>query len=302
MLDMALPLVDHELKNGTLLTRPLVHGELHASLPPLDAHVVLTYYGTAQKAMWRQGAQRVVTRTRRGSISLLAAGEDGHWDQDGPVEVSHVFLSRPRLIAAAEALSLPKPVELISRFCVDDPTTARILEILGKDAGSTDRSACLFVEQAVDLLCTQLIRSHSSHGVTTAQAPPRGLPDRQVKRVTDYMAASLDRQIGLDELAGLVGLSRFHFCTSLKAATGMTPHEWLTSLRMQRARELLATTDWPIIAIALEVGYQTPSAFAASFRKACETTPTAYRHEVGGRRFVSPAKAAIPSTSQGYAR
>jgi AraC family transcriptional regulator len=107
-----------------------------------------------------------------------------------------------------------------------------------------DGSASLFLEQTVDLLCTQLIGAYASFGALTANVPCRGLTEWRVKRVTDYVNASLDRQIGLDELAAQVGLSRFHFCASFKLATGMTPHEWLTSLRMHRARELLTATDW----------------------------------------------------------
>lgn len=281
VLDKPPAFADQYLKSGTRLTRPWIHGELHAELPPLDAHVVVTSYGISQKAIFQQGALRLVSRTRRGSISLLPAGEDGRWDNDGPVEVSHVYLSCPRLNAAAEALSLPEPVELIVRNNFEDPTTAQILEILAREADRTDGSASLFLDQAVDLLCARLIRSHSSFGAPTVTVPRRGLADRQVKRVSDYMEASLDQPIGLDELAAQVELSRFHFCASFKLATGMTPHEWLTSLRMRRARELLTATDWPIIAIALEVGYETPSAFAASFRKVCQTTPTSYRREVG---------------------
>jgi len=104
-----------------------------------------------------------------------------------------------------------------------------------------------------------------------------------VRRINDYMIANLDRAISLDELAGLVELSRFHFATSFRLATGMTPHEWLTSLRMNRARDLLAHTELPIIAIALEVGFETPSAFSVSFRKSAKMTPSAYRRETSIR-------------------
>ncbi|ADH89971.1 transcriptional regulator, AraC family [Ancylobacter novellus DSM 506] len=277
VLDTPPALTEQTLKGGTRLTRRWSHGELHAALPPLDTHVVMTYYGTAQKALWRQGKQRVESRTRRGSITLIPEGQDGRWDVDGPIEVSHVYLPGWRLESAAEAMSLRGSIELVGRNCFDDPTSAQILEILSKEAETGDTSATLFVEQAVDLLCTQLLRSHSSHAAMTATTPRRGLADWQIKRVNDYMVEFMDREIGLDELAGLVQLSRFHFCASFKLATGMTPHEWLTAIRMRRACELLSQTDWPIINIALEVGYATPSAFSASFRKTTNATPSAYR-------------------------
>jgi AraC family transcriptional regulator len=87
----------------------------------------------------------------------------------------------------------------------------------------------------------------------------------------------LGEDIGLNEIAALVGLSRFHFCTAFRLATGQTPHQWLTALRISRARQLLADPDLPITDIALAVGYQTPSAFAASFRKMLRVSPSQFR-------------------------
>lgn len=280
ILDTPPALTDRLLKAGTQLTRRWTHGAIHAALPALDSHVVMAHYGTAQKALWRQGMKRVESRTRPGAITLIPEGEDGVWDVEGPIEVSHVYLSDARLQSAAEAMALSERIELIGRNCFEDPTSAQILYILSKEAESGDAATSLFVEQALDLLCTQLIRSHSSYGALSATAPRRGLADWQVKRVSDYMMAHLDRAISLDELAALVELSRFHFSASFKLATGMTPHEWLTSLRMSRARELLENTDWPIIAVAIEVGYETPSAFTVNFRRATGTTPTAFRRSI----------------------
>ncbi len=280
ILDAPPALAEGLLKGGTRLTRRWSHGALHATLPALDTHVLMTYYGTAQKALWRQGAQRVESRTRRGSITLIPEGNEGRWDVDGPIEVSHLYMPDWRLQAAAEAIGLSGKVELIGRNCFEDPSSAQLLELLSREADSGDPAAALFVEQAIDLLCTQLIRSHSSYGASTVTMPRRGLADWQVKRVNDYMTDAMHRELTLDELAALLQLSRYHFCASFKLATGMTPHEWLTALRMRRAADLLAKTDLPIIQVALEVGYQTPSAFTASFRRSMKATPTAYRRSL----------------------
>ena len=87
----------------------------------------------------------------------------------------------------------------------------------------------------------------------------------------------IDREIGLEEMASMVGLSQFHFCTAFRLATGMSPHSYLTALRMTRARKLLGEPDLSIIQVALAVGYQTPSAFTATFRKANKMTPREFR-------------------------
>lgn len=279
VLDRPPALVGEVLRGETRFTHRWVHGELHDQLPPMIGHVVMTYYGAAREVGWRDGSERLSTRARVGSITLIPQGHEGRWDIGGPLEVSHVYLSEERLRSSAEVIADGRPFELIHRVAFDDPAAARILTLLGEEGW--EGSCRLFVEQAIDLLCTQLIRGHSSFGALTAAPPRRGLADWQVKRVTGYMQDHLDDEdLGLDELAAVVGLSRFHFVTAFRLATGQTPHAWLTALRIGRAQQLLAQPALAITDIALAVGYQTPSAFAASFRKAVGTTPTEFRRRL----------------------
>ena len=277
VLDRPPPLSHEVLKGDTRLTRRWVHGELHDTLKQMNGHVVMTFYGAAQETLWREGSEHLSTRTRVGTITVIPEGHESYWDIAGPLEVSHVYLSDERLRAAAEAMHDGKPFELISRVAFDDPAAARILALLSDEVAAGDGSSLLFYEQAIDLLCTQLIRSHSSLGSLKAADPPRGLADWQVKRVTSYMQEHLDEAIGLQELANLVRLSRFHFATAFRQATRQTPFGWLTELRITRARQLLGDPELPVTEIALEVGYQTPSAFTAAFRKRTGLTPNEYR-------------------------
>ncbi|MFS8980744.1 AraC family transcriptional regulator [Cupriavidus necator] len=240
----------------------------------------MTYYGEAQDILWRTGGERLLSTTRSGSITIIPQGHDGAWDIAGPIGVSHVFLSEDRLRSSMEQLGGNHGVELLPRVGFDDPIAARVMEMLGREADLTDPSSRLFVEQATDLLVTQLLRGHSSHSAIAAPGAQRGLASWQVKNVTTYMRERLGAPIGLDDLAGVIGLSRFHFCTAFREATGSTPHEWLVRLRIERARQLLADPALPVTDIGLAVGYETPSSFAAAFRKLTGTTPTAYRRSL----------------------
>lgn len=277
ILDHVPPVAADTLRGNTRLTRPWGHGALHNHLPALAGHVIITYYGTPQEILWRTGGERLLSTTRPGSITIIPQGYDGDWDIAGPIGVSHVFLTEERLQACAEQLAQGGRTDLLARVGFDDPIAARVMEMLGREASVADPSSRLFVEQATDLLCTQLLRSHSSFAALPSSPPRGGLAGWQVRKVTDYMREHLGSSIGLDELAGTIGLSRFHFCTAFRQATGSTPHQWLVRLRMERARQLLADAGFPITDVALAVGYETPSSFAASFRKATGTTPTAYR-------------------------
>lgn len=270
--------LSESLGGDTRLTGRWSHGALHDSLPEMQAHVIIAHHNRGTEINLRGGdGLRVRAHTRPGSIVIIPAGHDGRWDIDGRVDVSHVYLTPQRLHTSAEALAGARAVELLDRVCFDDPGMSHILALLSDERTAADASARLFLEQAIDLLCIQLVRGHSSFGALADPAPKRGLADWQVRRVTTYMRSMMEQEIGLDELAALVDLSRFHFCTAFRLATGMTPHRWLTELRIARAKELLADPLLAVTEIGLCVGYQTPSSFAASFRKLVGATPSEFR-------------------------
>lgn len=187
----------------------------------------------------------------------------------------------PPADAPARISNKPEPVTPAARVGRDDPVAARIMELLGREAESDEPGARLFVEQAIGLLCTHILRTHSSLGALGPLGRyRRGLALWQVKKVTAYMREHLADDIGLAELSALVGLSRFHFCTAFRLATGHTPHELMTRLRMERARDLLSDPTLRMVDVAIAVGYQTGSSFASAFRRHFGATPTQYRRSL----------------------
>ena len=270
-------LLGEPFRDAVRVTRRWNHGALHDSLTAFPDNVVMTYYGVDRDVAWRSGGRRLGSRTRSGAITVIPEGHDGRWDMDGPVETSHVYIPDRRLQAAAAQITGGGRVELVGRVGFEDPSAARILELLSREVPNQQPSARLFVDQAIDLLCIHLVRAHSSFAALALEAPRGGLADWQLRRVTQYMREHLAEEIGLDELAALVNLSRFHFCTAFRKATGQTPHNWLMILRIEEARRLLETPALAVTDVALAVGYQTPSSFAAAFRKLVGTTPSAYR-------------------------
>lgn len=269
------------LRGDTRLSQRWAHGGLNYDyMRGVAGHIAVGCHRGDHPISWRIENKRFASRTSRTAFTLIPEGHDGHWDIGGPVEVSHVYLTQERLQACADVVAGGKRAEILVRVAFEDATAASLLEILSRESVQQSPSARLFVEQAIDLLCTRLVLGHSSIDALPAPAARRGLADWQVKRVTSFMRGNLDRQIGLDDLARLVNLSRFHFCTAFRQATGHTPHQWLTIQRIGRARELLADPKLAITDIALAVGYETPSAFAASFRKVTGASPSQFRRQI----------------------
>jgi AraC family transcriptional regulator len=270
------PLSLHEMRDTTLITPRFVHGSVHGSLEPMSDHVIATHYRDERALLWRSNGRSIQGRLRRNTITIVPAGAEGRCDCDGAIETSQVILSSDRFYANAEALGVRQNVAPLMRVGFGDPVAASLMEFLGEAASAPDFSARLFIEQCLDLLCTQILRSHSNIS-SLPERRKRGLADWQVRKVTSYMIEHLDQPIGLDVLAAEIGLSRFHFCSAFRHAMGSTPHEFLGKLRIDRAAALLGDGKLSVSEIALEVGYGTPSSFAAKFRRQFGMTPSEYR-------------------------
>lgn len=123
-------------------------------------------------------------------------------------------------------------------------------------------------------------------GRSATPVPKGGLAPWQVRRAVEYLAARLDRDVRLADVAGVVGLSPFHFARAFRVTVGEPPHQHHVRLRMEAARRLLATTSRPVIDIALECGFAAPQAFARAFRRFTGTSPSAFRR--AGATAFSP--------------
>ncbi|MGV9853525.1 helix-turn-helix domain-containing protein [Streptomyces sp. NPDC003442] len=105
-----------------------------------------------------------------------------------------------------------------------------------------------------------------------------GLTPEQLRTVTAYMNEHMNSDITLARLAEIVMLSRYHFIRQFSAATGKTPLRYLTELRIQAARQLLASDgNEPVSQVGRRCGFPNPANFARVFRKNVGCSPSQYR-------------------------
>jgi transcriptional regulator GlxA family with amidase domain len=104
-----------------------------------------------------------------------------------------------------------------------------------------------------------------------------GLAPSALRRVRDYVEANLEAKIELADLAALAKLSRCHFAYAFKQSLGCTPHRYVMSRRLEKARELLAAASSPISEIALVTGFADQSHFSRCFRAFFGISPLAFR-------------------------
>jgi AraC family transcriptional regulator len=95
--------------------------------------------------------------------------------------------------------------------------------------------------------------------------------------VREKIEANLDTDLSLESLAEESGYSRAHFLRMFRAATGLTPHQYVLELRLRRAQDCLRKRHARIIDIALSCGFSSQSHMTSVFRQRLEMTPAAFR-------------------------
>lgn len=98
-----------------------------------------------------------------------------------------------------------------------------------------------------------------------------------IQKVIDYINFHYADPITVLEMAKLVALERSYFYRLFKNEVGISPKEYLTNLRLDKARYLLTETDYPIGKIAECVGFQSFSSFSRLFTAQYQQSPSQYR-------------------------
>jgi AraC-like DNA-binding protein len=161
----------------------------------------------------------------------------------------------------------------------DDAKLRGTLESIASELGSGDAGWREVIRSLVNQLTVYLLRSHiNAQRSDEIELSRVGIVDRRLRRAIEFMHDNCGRELSLSEIAGAAYLSEFHFARLFKKITGATPHAYLASLRIERARRLLAESDLPITEVGAQVGYTSQSHFTKVFREATGLTPRAFRN------------------------
>ncbi|WP_152655944.1 helix-turn-helix transcriptional regulator [Oceanobacillus sp. CFH 90083] len=102
----------------------------------------------------------------------------------------------------------------------------------------------------------------------------------QEKAVQDsilFIQQNLDKDLSLNTLANEAAYSPYHFSRMFKRQVGVSPMYYISSLRLQLAKELLLNTAFPIRDIGLEIGQQSLGTFTTRFTNSIGMTPASFR-------------------------
>ena len=98
-----------------------------------------------------------------------------------------------------------------------------------------------------------------------------------IDKAKDYIAARYNKDISLDDVSREVDISPYYFSKIFKEETGENFIEYVTNIRITKAKELLENSEFSMKEICAEVGYSDPNYFSRTFKKNVGVTPTEYK-------------------------
>lgn len=228
---------------------------------------------------WVAGSELVTLRP--GHLLGVSAGVTHHMSE--PPGGNHHFyfaaldvatvLSRRRTLATAWQ-QVPPVIHSADGHPLADP-----FEQLIREAAATPDFLSEGLSITVDLLVLQISRLLVPTRPTSLLAVHPA-----VARVRDMLERDYPRRWTLAELADHVGLAPTYLGGLFAAELGCPPHTYLLQRRVNRAKQLLQTSDLQITAIGLEVGFGSSQHFARVFRQLTGHSPREYRALTRGHR------------------
>lgn len=101
--------------------------------------------------------------------------------------------------------------------------------------------------------------------------------DSIIEMARDYIKLNFSRDLSLDEVSRAVNISPYYFSKIFKDGTGENFIEYVTNIRIDKAKELLGNPEYSMKEICSMIGYSDPNYFSRSFKKNVGVTPTEYR-------------------------
>lgn len=237
-----------------------------------DWSIDVSFRGHASAVIRRPGGRAYEKPIIAGTCTIYAGGPAEFLELTEPSEYVELVISPELRQAAAEEFRADGDARLADIDGIADPVVWA--------AGSRVRAAALGGEalDAVEL-DTLAYRAFSSlvlraFGGTRPRSNSLGLDRSRMDRLVDYIEARLGFPLGLDDLAGVACLSRWHFLRSFKATFGVTPHHYVRSRRMERVRSLLLAKT-TVTSAAQAVGMSDNHSFRAAFVKEFGMLPVA---------------------------
>ena len=226
---------------------------------------------------WRNNEARP---NHAGGLSMMPF-EGARWRFDGPCGFVQLYVPFKLIGAVSESLFERELTHAALQMpsALRDDKLCRTANVVANRLAATDPTNLMLDSWAL-MLADVMVRHFSTHTGKHTRASFGKIPGRGIAHVVDYIEANIDRDLDLASLAGVAAMSVYHFAHRFKETIGMSPHAYVLSRRIRRAREMINRGETGLALVAAGCGFSSQAHFTTAFQRELGVTPGQYRRAV----------------------
>lgn len=247
------------------------------NLPPSDGYLLMLYLeDTCHVDVRPDGTLADPRIYRQGSICLVDLCDGTAILLRESLHALAFVLPRALFDELAEMSNTTRLQHLRCRRGEADP----VIESLGVallplfESGHSSPPALL--QHLASAICAHVLHDYSDEAMRNGTSES-ALAVWQEKAAKEFMLDHLGEDLSIALIASSIGYSANHFGQEFKRATGLTPHQWLTRMRVEKAKKLLAQKAMDLGTVADLCGFTDQSHFTKVFQRATGMTPAVWR-------------------------
>jgi AraC family transcriptional regulator len=248
-----------------------------ADMPAEDAFAIHVQLQPSSMDLWIDGKHRPAVTTTPGGTFLFDLRSETVCEIHSSFDNVRFYISQAALDELAFDQGLPAAKGLIlSAWGSQDEVLSGLANALLHQLECADERSALFIDHVALAFHAHLIQTYGNV-VVPVRSSPGQLSSWQLRRVLDFIAAHLNDDPTIAQLAQECGLSAGYFARAFRHTTRVTPHQWLIRKRIERARALLLQSTLGLADIAVMCGFVDQSHFTRVFAKFETDSPGRWR-------------------------
>lgn len=172
-----------------------------------------------------------------------------------------------------------KPLQFLNNYNVHDETIKGIIELFLLEAKANGQNGQAYLKNMLSLLATHYIQNYSNYpDLADSKATNSKFDQSQVDKISLHIEQNIGSHITVDDLAELLGCSKYYFLREFKKFVGITPYQYLINQRLEQAQQkLLSGTS--IASVVYDLGFNDQPHFTRMFKSHFGLTPKQFQKQ-----------------------
>ena len=253
-----------------------------SAVEPAIRHPFLIYHLSRPAEVSRkiEGAKKEKALLGPRRICITPGETVTEWQHAGHPEILQVYLRQSIFEQAVSEMygRDGATAELVPRFGILDPLLEQLAITITSALRDGTAEDGLYIDTLAQMIAVHLARQHSTRSRSSRITMPN-VAGWKIRRLIDFIEENLDGNLTLEAMAAEVIVSPLYLPRAFKAAVGQSPHQYVLTRRIERAKELLRSTDMPVVDVALASGFSSQSHLSNWFVRLVGVSPAMYRRQ-----------------------